>query len=277
MQEPLEVYLEAFDRYRDAVDNLLEITADLSKIQEFAVEVLSEPDLLYAVRYLAGPPMSKDDLRVLAEASIAPRRLATDPEMARRVVETVFLGLDRSRFPWVAEDREPSESEREAAAIASAALIASQRAGTHRRNESKLAQEGAVKDHLRALGLSEVRARDIRTLDDAPARGQFCGESSFGGRKADIVVRLWDARVMPIECKVSNSATNSIKRLNNDAARKAEEWLTQFGTAQTLPAAVLSGVYNVHNVTYAQDRGLIIFWAHSLCALADFLEATRTA
>ena len=55
----------------------------------------------------------------------------------------------------------------------------------------------------------------------------------FGGRKADFVVCLYDGRKMPLECKVSNSSTNSVKRLNNDAAVKAVRWIQGFGTAQT--------------------------------------------
>ena len=43
---------------------------------------------------------------------------------------------------------------------------------------------------------------------------------------------------MPIECKVSNSATNSIKRLNNDAAVKARIWRGEFGERQVVPSAV---------------------------------------
>lgn len=35
------------------------------------------------------------------------------------------------------------------------------------------------------------------------------GESLFGTRKADLVIRLYDGRAMPTECKVSNSSTNS--------------------------------------------------------------------
>ena len=50
---------------------------------------------------------------------------------------------------------------------------------------------------------------------------------------------------MPLECKVSNSSTNSVKRLNNDAAVKAETWRQDFGTVPIVPAAVLSGVYKL--------------------------------
>ena len=43
-----------------------------------------------------------------------------------------------------------------------------------------------------------------------------------------------------------------MKRLNNDAAVKAETWRTDFGTTQVVPAAVLSGVYKLHNLEEAQ-------------------------
>ena len=97
------------------------------------------------------------------------------------------------------------------------------------------------------------------TITDAPEPGRFCGESYLGNRKADFLVRLWDKRIMPIECKVSNSATNSVKRLNNDAAAKAEAWLKDFGVRQVVPAAVLGGVYKLHNLEEAQHRGLALF------------------
>ncbi len=146
MREPLEDYLEAFDRYRSVVEDLLEMTVDLSIIGDVAVEVLSEPSLLDAVRYLAGPPISRDDLQVLTEASLSPGQIRRDPLLARKIVDTVLLGLDRNRFPWVTENREPTDVERSAAAMASAVLIASSRVMTNRRTESNVAQEAAVRD-----------------------------------------------------------------------------------------------------------------------------------
>ena len=81
---------------------------------------------------------------------------------------------------------------------------------------------------------------------------------------------------MPIECKVSNSSTNSVKRLNNDAAVKAVSWKSDFGTVQVVPAAVLSGVYKLHNLKDAQDRGLTLFWSHDIAELIDWIEATKS-
>lgn len=275
MAEPLEAYLGYFDDVRATVENLLEMTIDLSQISDSAVDVLTDPDLLEAVRYLAGPPLSADDLKVVSNARLSAKALRDDPDMARRVIDTILLGLDRNRFPWVAEDREPTEAERGAAAMASAALIASRRVMTARAHESKSEQEQLVRDRLIAEGFQEVAPRDIPTLDQGPALGQFCGESLFGTRKADIVIRLWDRRVLALECKVSNSSTNSIKRLNNDAAVKAGIWLSEFGTAQTVPAAMLAGVFKRNNLEQAQDRGLALFWSHDLDELITFIESTR--
>jgi hypothetical protein len=125
-------------------------------------------------------------------------------------------------------------------------------------------------------GFKKVARRTVRTAAEFPNPGEFCAESKLGNRKADFVVRLWDNRLMAIECKVSNSATNSVKRLNNDAAAKAEAWRADFGRTQVVPAAVLSGVYKLHNLEDAQSRGLTLFWAHHLIEMIRWIESTRT-
>ena len=187
----------------------------------------------------------------------------------------LLASLDSKRFPWMAEQRRPDEAELHAASLASASLMATQRVQTARRNLAKIEQEKQVADHLAGIGLVEAAPRTISTSSDAPGHGSFCGECMFGDRKADLVVRLHDGRLMPIECKVSNSATNSVKRLNNDAAAKAAAWIHQFGTRQTVPSAVLSGVFKKNNLIQAQNIGLTIFWAHDLHTLADFINSTR--
>jgi hypothetical protein len=277
MQEPLEQYLEAFEVSRDAIDTLLESTVDLTTLLDKAVDVLTDANLLPAVRYLAGPPISADDLKTLADdASLTPSRLRADHEMAKRVIEVVLLGVDRGRFPWLSENREPTEAERQAASVATAALLAQRAVLTSRANESKDEQEQAVKDRLVAAGFTEVERRTIHNMTDAPDIGTFCGESMFGSGKADIIARLYDGRIMPTEAKVSNSSTNSVKRLNRDAAAKARQWTQEFGQVNVVPVAVLAGVFKIHNLRNAQDNDrLTIFWAHNLDAMIEFIEATR--
>jgi hypothetical protein len=274
LEEPLEAYLRHFERYRSNVEDFLELTVDLAKLGQDQA-LLGRPEFLELLRYLAGPPISTDDLKVLADVgSITPKRLQAEPDIAERIISVVLQGLDRRRFPWLAERREPDEIERYAAVVATASLMATQRLGTNRRNEGKAKQEQQVEDAMLGVGLLKVPRRHVRTTADLPGRGEFCGESRLGNRKADFILRLWDHRIMPIECKVSNSATNSVKRLNNDAAAKAEVWRRDFGATQVVPCAVLSGVYKLHNLEDAQDRGLVLFWAHQLEELADWVFTT---
>lgn len=279
LEEPLEDYLDAFQRVQDALERLLESTVDLSLLEEHAAELLASPALLEGFRYLAGPPISMDDLKTLADTnSMSAQSLRRHPDLVHRLVATIRAGLDVRRFPWVAENREPTQAGREAAVLASACLMATQRVATSRRTEGKKAQEERVRQALLELGFDEVTVarRHILTLAEAPQPGAFCSEVTLGSRKADLVVGLWDRRVMPIECKVSNSSTNSVKRLNNDAAVKAEVWRHDFGTTQVVPVAVLSGVYKLHNLEEAQRRGLTIFWAHRLDDLGRWIERSRT-
>ena len=275
LTEPLERYLQAFDDYTASIEQLLHDTSDLRSLHDVAQEVLCNAELLEAVRYLAGPPVSADDLMELAETQLTVSRLRDDPVAAKRVIDTVAAMLDSRRFAWVAEDRSPTDGERSAAAMASAALMASQRVRTNRANTAKSDQEAGVRSHLAASGMAEAPTREIWTPSDAPSRGEFCGECSVVGRKADVVVGLHDGRLMPIECKVSNSSANSVKRLNNDAAVKADVWIDKLGSHGVVPVAVLSGVFKTLNLVQAQDRGLTIFWAHDLAPLTDFVSATR--
>lgn len=277
LEEPLEQYAAQFEDWQGVFENLLEATVDLSSLgAEELLGIVTDKRNLDAFRYLAGPPISEDDLQTLAEVeSIAPARLRADHALIARLAQIVMDGLDRRRFPWVSENREATESERRAAILASASLRAHQAVQTWRRNEAKKSQEEQVKAVLRECGFKEVAKRDVSNLSQAPGNGEFCGEATFGTRRADLIVGLWDGRKSPMECKVSNSEVNSVKRLNNDAAVKAQNWQHDFGSRNVVPAAVLSGVYKLENLQEAQDRGLTLFWAHDLTTLREWLAAMK--
>lgn len=269
-------YLSARAKF-DALFQALDDLRSASATDDGLTEVFRR-DLGEALRYLAGPPISEDDLQVIAGVkSLSPGVLGKDPEASRRIFDVIRRVIDTHRFPWVTAGGAPSTRQRDAALLASAVLLATQRVATERRNTAKERQEAKTKDYLRKLGFTEAAPTPIDTLVNGPQAGQFCGECRLGHRKADVVVRLHDTRLMPIECKVSNSATNSVKRINNDAAVKAEYWIDQFGALQVVPAAVLSGVFNVVNLEQAQQRNLALFWSHALDKLGAFVESTRRA
>src|SRR5579884_4066866 len=136
LEEPLEAYTESFEIARDSFEDLLEETIDLSLLESAASQLLSDQVKLDNLRYLAGPPISLDDLRTLSDAkSLSAGKLRNDPQLVKRLVGTIRAGLDRNRFPWVSENREPTKEERRAAIVASAALMAAQHTATARRNE----------------------------------------------------------------------------------------------------------------------------------------------
>ena len=155
--------------------------------------------------------------------------------------------------------------------------MANSRVGTVRRNEGKKRQELLVQEALLARRYKQIPTRTVRTITEAPLPGEFCRESLFGTSKADFLIGLWDRRTMAVECKVSNSSTNSVKRLNREAAGKAEKWIHEFGALGVVPVAVLSGVYKLHNLVDAQQRGLTLYWAHDLDQLLDWIEAEKPA
>ncbi|AZC69160.1 XamI family restriction endonuclease [Pseudomonas chlororaphis] len=228
------------------------------------------------LRYLAGPPISDDDLKVIADvSSLAPGVLKKDSVALRKVFTVIEQVIDPHRFPWILAGVPPTAQEKEAALLASSVLLAAQRIATERRIDGKDGQERKVKDYLVSLGFTEVPPATINTIVRGPQEMQFCSECQLGERKADVVVRLHDTRLMALECKVSNSATNSVKRLNNDAAVKAEYWLKEFGTSQVVPAAVLAGVFKVINLEQAQRRGLSMFWSHDLDKLGAFIASSK--
>jgi hypothetical protein len=196
--------------------------------------------------------------------------LNTDPEAARRVRDTVLHVLDPHRFPWVKEKRIPTDAERHAAVIASATAMAVQKVQTARRGEAKTL-EARARAALSDLHFDQVAVRPIKLLSTAPKPGEFCGESLLGPTRADLVIGLRDGRVLALECKVSNSAVNSYKRLVREAGGKATDWLRALGADQVVPGAVIGGVFNADNVIAAQSKGLAIFWSHRLEDLTDFI------
>ena len=194
------------------------------------------------VRYLAGPPLSEDDLKILAGTG---------------------------------GPRPPTERERDIALLWTAGLLAAQKAATVRRTEASRRQEQAVEQVLSssALNFRKVPPQTVQSPRDFLAPGEFCRQSSVGGTRADLTIGLSD-RLLVIECKVSNSEVNSYKRLNHEVGNKAASWTRAFGQG-VIPAAVLDGVFKLENLERAQTAGIALFWERDLQSLRDFLLLAR--
>ena len=224
--EPLGRYLAAFDTalpHHAALIGRITALLDGTDPQSWG-ELWSTDAGRTAFRYLGAPPVSQDDLETLAEARLG-AAAADDPATAQRLVTVLRTILDPRRFPWVAQRREPSPAELHAAVLATTALVASQRVQTLRRGDEKSMIEGAVRGLLIGMGWHAAANRPARgiqnLLNDSPPARTFLTQCNLGADNADVVIRLDDGRLLAIECKGSNSAINSRKRLNKEAAQNA--------------------------------------------------------
>jgi hypothetical protein len=272
LKEGTAPYRAAFREAREVVQRMFQATDNLRAL---TVEVVQDsPWLIEPARYLGGPPLSQDDLDTLTGGKIAHRK-SVDRETASRAVDALRSFLDPFRCPWLAGSQTPSQLQLDAAIDWTASLWAVERCKTSRRGESSSMQEKAVAAMFHQCGLTEAkRLRRIRSLDEL-SRDHFTREVIVGNAKADLAVRLSDGRFLAVECKVSNSALNSVKRLNRETVGKAETWRTLYGQ-QVVTAAVLGGVYKVSNLIDAQKAGVFIFWEHDLDPLEAFVRRTTS-
>ena len=264
-------YQVAFYEDLESVNDLFTATNDLLDFGTGAA-LAEKPARVQIARYLSGPPVSADDLDTLADASIASRK-RLDPDLARLAADIICLTMDGARFPWLFAEplRRPTPEERYAAMRWTAGLQAAQRVQTARRGESSARQESVVEAMLAASGFHKVARRTVSIVGGLDP-GEFCRESLVDGIKCDVPVGLRDGRFLFLECKVSNSSTNSVKRLNREVGGKAAAWRRAFGD-RAITAAVLAGVYKLRNLADAQAGGVVIFWEHDLDQLAQFVAS----
>jgi hypothetical protein len=238
-------------------------------------QIVFDDDLLAALRYVAGPPVSEDDLLVLVTRR--PLRLSRqlmdrEPELLDATIKLICSLADSTRFPWLKSGRRPRASELKLAIRATAAMHAFQRLQTERRGYGKRV-EARLADKLQSIGYEKVMSPNkarITAPMHFPRPRKFYGECTVYGRKTDLFIGLADGRVAAVEAKDSSSVVNSVKRVLNDTAAKAEHWHRHAGQV-IVPVALLSGVFGVSDLERAQSAGLFLVWVHDLSPLEDWL------
>lgn len=250
-------YSEAFNRVLDPLRELFAKSADLTKLSELKADAA----LIDLARFLVSTaPMSQDDLKIIVEGVDRP---------ARQQKKLTFLvaHLDPVRFSWLNASRLATDVEREAALRWTAGIWASNKSATNRRMELGRLNEKAVRETVEAAGY---------TRGEMPlAPGEFCGETTIGGSKADLVVRLWDGRLLLIECKSSLSAVNSHKRVGLEVMAKPAKWAKGLPRERIVPAACLSGVFDPNTIERMVGANIRLFWQHDLEPLTVLLSEKR--
>lgn len=280
LREPRDRYVDHLNQRQSAVFKLFKILAKEDPEQpdpEVIRSILLDDELKSALRYVAGPPISDDDLSVLvtrSTASVTKTRLRQDDELVASILKLICEVSDPLRFPWIADRREPSSHELKQAVRATTALHATQTLQTERRGYGRTVEK-VLKDRLEAVGYEQQQAPNkgkVTSPSHWPGSKVFYGECTVYGRKADILIGLDDGRIVAVEAKDSSSALNSIKRVLNDTAAKAKHWNTKAGE-EIVPVALLSGVFKVESLKAAQENGLFLVWTHELESFVAWLSA----
>lgn len=271
MDKGVEDYLDVYHQKESAVRKLFNRTDDLRNLS--GALFVRNPDFITAARHVTAPPISQDDLNTIVGENITKRK-NVPRDAADEGVWVIEQLIDPERFPWIDEERSPTDEEREIAVKSTAGIWAVKRTQTNRRNEPAQEQEEHILDTLKDADLREKTVNRIQSreqIDKLPT-GCVAHQPYVRNSEADIAVRLQDGRLLAIEGKVSNSGLNSIKRLIHEVGDKASNWREEFGD-DVIPAAVLSGVYDMKHLKEAQnDRDILIFWEHNLDSLVEFVE-----
>lgn len=273
------VYPEATDAAAlviDSLDRVLATPAHAVVNAELLASIVGHKLQFQALRALAAPPISEDDLDTLLDASVNKTAVRKNQALADEIGRLLYAALDPKRFPWVQEGREPTDAERQTAIMATAVLISMNTVYTRRRSDERDQLEGRLEQLLIEKGYTRQPPPrgGIADVGMLPPRGVFMRQCKLGKHNADLVVMLFDGRLLAIECKASNSTVNGEKRLNKEVVADAGDWYAQFGRSN-LVAAALRGVFKPGKVWEAQDQGVYLFWWHRIEALAEFLDQAK--
>lgn len=268
-QEGPKAFYDAYEAVEPEIRAVLKDTSDLRKLTGRLF--IEKPAAWHILRYFCAPPISEEDLWTLVgrKFKLVPADVADDTAEA---LATVF---DLVRLPWLREKRAPTVTEREAAVMATTSLLAHERLKTQRRGSASKRQEDAVAEALGTVGLEHDERRDPILVLDRLKRGAFSRERKVDGAKCDVPVRLFDGRLLALECKVSNGPKNSWKRLHREVGGKSERWRQEFGS-QVVTGAVLAGVFDLSCIESSQEQhNVFIFWQQDLSPLLEFIESTK--
>lgn len=290
LAEPGGRYIEHLKDRRAAIVGLfksLRGTDPLAPDPGVIRDILRDPELFDALRYVAGPPVSEDDLGVLVTRRITGLRrsdLVDNDALTTDVLKLICRLADPWRFPWIAASRRPAARELRRAIESTSTLHAAQSLQTERRGHGRRVEQ-RLEERLVALGFHKISRQSAKdAVHRFPPNGKivqpshhpvwpnFFGECTVYGRKVDLFIALATGRMIALEAKDSSSALNSTKRLLNDTAAKARHYQEQAGK-NVVSVALLSGVFKLQDLRKAQAAGLYLVWAHDMDGFIDWIAS----
>lgn len=283
-----KLYIESTDCVGEASD----WTASLSEIRPVVVEALvasrelrdlrtsleADGKHMLVFRHLLAPPKSQDQFKLLcSEWSKGSEKTGRpqNPEAVRKIADVLRQWMDRGIVPWLAANRDPTEMERELLIERVVSFIAPKQTETQKRNRLSAEQESAVVRLLLGLGWTKLPSVKIDNRAAIPSR-HFMNKTRFAtattsAQEVDIACGFASSYVAAMECKVTNDATNSVKRVN-DVLKKAAAWKAHWGSFVET-AALLQGVIKPEDVQRLTDEGVKVFWSHDLNAFETWVQS----
>lgn len=280
LAEPSTRYVEHVEARRTAITRLFKALSGINSADPdpaIVRAIILDGEMFAALRYVAGPPISEDDLGVLITRSTR-RPTKTDfrqnDALTQQVLKLICRVADPYRFPWIAARRPPRSSELRDAIRATMTLHAAQTLQTERRGYGKIIEK-RLEHRLTELEFKKITPRNGGNIDAPlhyPVFPEFYTVCNVYTRQIDLLIGLPDRRLIAVEAKDSSSAINSKKRVLNDTGAKAEQFARSAGKT-ILTVGLLSGVFTIPDLKSAQDKGLYLVWAHDLDGFVEWIKS----
>ncbi|HEX4893028.1 MAG TPA: XamI family restriction endonuclease [Hyphomicrobiaceae bacterium] len=231
------------------------------------------------IRHILAPPLSQDQFSLFYPSWSKSSEKAASRRPSEASASAVGKAVGERRWesltPWIESGRKPTRRELERVYWAIGTLIASQHFATIQRNRLARIQEQDVIAILVKNGWTKLPSSLLDTRASLPAR-HFMHKTRFATatsrpQEVDVALGLGGSVVLAMECKVTNDATNSIKRIN-DILKKAHAWKEHWGSF-VRTAALLQGVIAEKDVVRLLDANVEVFWSHDLERFEDWIAS----
>lgn len=257
--------------------DILRTLVETNGLRDLQASLTKSGRHLLILRHLFAPPISQDQLKLILPSypkGSEKKGTKLTKVAADEFAEAFALRRDPALTAWLDTNANPSRPQVKKLLHTLTPMISSQIFNTVRRNRLSDEQEKAVEALLTAKGWTKsISATVNNTSDLAPEhfmRKTRC-KTRTATKEVDIACGVNSSLIMAMECKVSNDATNSVKRVS-DVMDKTKAWNDQWGGfIQT--AALLQGVIAYKDVARLLDSNVLVFWSHDLQPLSDWLDA----
>jgi succinate dehydrogenase flavin-adding protein (antitoxin of CptAB toxin-antitoxin module) len=284
-----ETYRTEREKAAKEVEAMLTRTVHLRSLTP--TELRAHPKMLFALRMSTAPPIARDRLIGLANVSkslvgtmekdgILPPQMdeATLTENLQKITDMIMRLADRDIFPWLAENRVPSEQETGRAATIIADRLCGANADFIVRNAQESRQLSKIKTWLEGRGYTDVSGKcNLGKM----LPGTFAFRLNAPGLKEDnqsVNIPI-DAVIMPltakegdlpilVEAKSAGDFTNTNKR-RKEEAMKASQLRRKYGQDVRF-ILFLCGYFDSGYLDYEAAERIDWVWEHRMEELAEF-------